>query len=104
VAILEEYMATAIMENHLRRESWSIMNKKPTQADTWGEMLDVLKDIGTAMSYVDKHGTPPRPPIHMEVCYYCKMPIEDGVVKGGYTYCNLDHAIKNTLKKAEGEN
>ena len=70
--------------------------------DTLAEMLEVLKDIGGALATADRNEH--VKPIHMETCYYCKGPIEDGVVKGGYTYCNLDHAIKNTLKKAEGEN
>jgi hypothetical protein len=95
-------MATAIMENHLRRESWSIMNKKPTQADTWGEMLEALRDIGGALATSDRNEK--IAPKHCEICYYCRRPIEDGVVKGGYTYCNLDHAMKHTLEKSKGEN
>jgi hypothetical protein len=67
----------------------------------WGEMLDVLKDIGTHLAKQDrKTQTPPK---HYEVCHYCNVPIEEGVIKGGYTYCNTDHAIKNALKNAKGE-
>jgi hypothetical protein len=80
------------LEKLLRRER---MNKHTS--DTWAEMLDVLKDIGT-------HRNENVKPTHTEKCYYCNSCIEDGVVKGGYTYCNIDHAIKNALKKSEESN
>lgn len=68
--------------------------------DTWSEMLEVLKDIGGHLAESDRNAN--VKPIHREICYYCRRPIEDGVVKGGYTYCNLDHAMLHTLEKSGG--